>query len=341
MFDRALETLFQFLASEEQLLASCSDALFLRAKVCPQLQLFSGKNLVCEQTFKPDHDALHKRGVRVVSEASGSFDLCLALGSKQRDENFIQFAAALDALKEGGTFLCCLPKELGAGRFEKELKRAGGEALLYVKNHCRVFGLKRSAPLNEAVVASWRALRELRPVETTGLLSRPGIFGWDKIDKGSQLLVDHLPPLRGKVADFGSGYGFLARHILTAPDVTELHLFEAEKLALDASRLSFKDAGTKLHFHWQDLACACAEKNFDAIVANPPFHTGKQMNIALGEKFIETAAAALKRGGEFYMVANSTLPYERTLKKYFGSHEQLAQERGFKVLRARHRAEAR
>lgn len=337
MLDQALETLFQFLQSEEQLLAAARDVLFLRAKDCPQLQLFAGKNLQCEQTFRPDFDVLMKRGLNTVSEKNGKFDLCLALGSKQRDENFIQFVEAVDALKEGGTFVCCLPKELGAGRFEKELKRAGGEELLFVKNHCRVFGLKRTQPLHEEVLAGWRALRELRPVAGTTLLSRPGIFGWDKIDKGSELLVATLPKLRGKVADFGSGYGFLADYVLASSEhVGELHLFEAEKLALDASRQTFREhaLASKLHFHWHDLTAGLAEKNFDAIVANPPFHTGRQMNIALGQKFVEVAAGALKRDGEFYMVANSSLPYEHTLAKKFRSYSQLAQGKGFKVLKA-------
>lgn len=336
MFDRALETLFQFLDSEA-VQAPAQDVLFLRAKVCPQLSLFSGKNLVCEQTFKPDFDALQRRGIPVTTEVQGKFDLCLALGSKQRDENFIQFAAAIDALKEGGVFLCSLPKELGAGRFEKELKRAGGAEILFVKNHCRVFGLKRSCALHEDVVQSWRALRELKPVEGCGLLSRPGIFGWDKIDKGSQLLVSQLPGLKGKIADFGSGYGFLSSHILNScADVSELHLYEAEKIALDASRHSFEklSQAKKLYFHWHDVTAGSEEKGFDAIVSNPPFHSGRQMNISLGEKFLESAAKALKPGGELYMVANSSLPYERTLQNNFRSFSQLVSERGFKVLKA-------
>ena len=337
MLEIARDTLFQFLASDEQLLSAAHDVLFLRAQNCSQLNLFAGKNLVCQQSFKPEYELLEKRGFSPVTEFTGKVDLCLCLGSRQRDENFIQFANGIDALSEGGTFLCCLPKELGAGRFERELKRVGGESILFVKNHCRVFGLKRSGPLDEAVLAEWRALAELRPIPETKLLSRPGIFGWDKIDQGSKLLVSQLPELIGVVGDLGSGYGFLAQHVLQrGAALQELHLFEAEKLALDASQQSFAfhERAEKIRYHWHDVCAGLPKIKFDAIVCNPPFHSGKQVNVTLGEKFIVAAAGALKKEGQLYMVANSTLPYERTLQKHFRSFTQLAAERGFKVLQA-------
>jgi 16S rRNA (guanine1207-N2)-methyltransferase len=46
-------------------------------------------------------------------------------------------------------------------------------------------------------------------------ISRPGVFGWDKADQGSQLLLQHIPRnLSGRGADFGCGYGFLSSAIM-------------------------------------------------------------------------------------------------------------------------------
>ncbi|MBN8550894.1 MAG: methyltransferase [Deltaproteobacteria bacterium] len=336
MFDVACETLFHFLEKESELLHSATDALFLRAQVCPQLALFSQKQLTCQQTFKPHFDALVLRGLHAVTDFSGAVDVSLCLGSKQRDENFILFAAGIDALRHGGTFLSCLPKDLGAGRFEKELHKVGGQPLSYVKNHCRVFGITNDGTCKPEVLEQWRSLARMQTVSGTCLLSRPGVFGWDKIDQGSQLLVSQLPALRGSVAALGSGYGFLSQHVLQSSELRELHLFEAEKIALDASRESLlrDPQAPKLHFHWHDVSSGLPEKSFDAIVTNPPFHTGKQVNIALGEKFIQVAARALKKEGALYLVANSSLPYERTLQKHFRVYEQLISQRGFKVLKA-------
>jgi 16S rRNA (guanine1207-N2)-methyltransferase len=337
MFDKAVDTLFDFVAAQEALLASVRGVAFFRAKSCPGLFSLKSKQLLCIQTFKPDFDLLLQQGFACNSEVNGKFELCLACGSKQRDENFILFADAIDALNLGGVFLCCLPKELGAARFERELGKVGGELISYSKNHCRVFGVRKQKAHNEAVLSEWRQLARLKLVAGTSLLSRPGIFGWDKIDHGSALLVRSLPALYGKVADLGSGYGFLSQHISEShSDIATLELFEAEKLALDASQASFAKSphNSKFRFHWHDVTSGLPEKNFDFIVTNPPFHSGKQTNIGLGEKFIQVASQSLKRGGEFFMVANTSLPYERTLKKCFSEFSQVANEKGFKVLKA-------
>src|SRR5690606_8377260 len=117
MQDRALETLFHYLEGDTALLESSRDVLFLRAQVSAQLAILSQKNLVCHQTFKYDADLLTKRGYEVVTAVGNDrYDLCLFLGSKQRDENLVTFAQGISALRPGGLFVCSLSKELGASR---------------------------------------------------------------------------------------------------------------------------------------------------------------------------------------------------------------------------------
>jgi 16S rRNA (guanine1207-N2)-methyltransferase len=72
----------------------------------------------------------------------------------------------------------------------------------------------------------------------------------------------------------------------------------------------------------------------DCIVMNPPFHDGRVGDPKIGQSFIENAAQNLKRKGVLYMVANRHLPYERTLSKYFEDVEMLAEQDGFKVIKA-------
>ena len=50
--------------------------------------------------------------------------------------------------------------------------------------------------------------------------------------------------------------------------------------------------------------------------------------------FIRAAAGGLRSGGIFYMVANRHLPYEATLKDVFAHVEMIADEGGYKVIRA-------
>jgi 16S rRNA (guanine1207-N2)-methyltransferase len=75
-------------------------------------------------------------------------------------------------------------------------------------------------------------------------------------------------------------------------------------------------------------------QRYDAIVMNPPFHTGRAAEPGLGQALIAAAARALRKGGTLLMVANRQLPYEADLVKHFARVEKLAQEETFKIFRA-------
>ena len=88
-----------------------------------------------------------------------------------------------------------------------------------------------------------------------------------------------------------------------------------------------------MHPIWDDLTAPDKlPKNLDFVIMNPPFHSGKGANSAIGIKFIESAHHALKRYGQLYLVANNHLPYERSLEQLFHKHEIIAQKNGFKVI---------
>ena len=110
-----------------------------------------------------------------------------------------------------------------------------------------------------------------------------------------------------------------------------LDLIEAEARALDCARLNVTDP--RAAFHWADVTVA-SKTAFDAIVMNPPFHTGRAADPSLGIAFIRSAAAALTPQGRLWMVANRHLPYEETLSKCFRDVSQVAVDAGFKVFQA-------
>ena len=55
----------------------------------------------------------------------------------------------------------------------------------------------------------------------------------------------------------------------------------------------------------------------DAVVMNPPFHTGRTAEPGLGQAFITAAARLLAPQGQLWMVANRHLPYETALGGQF------------------------
>ena len=67
---------------------------------------------------------------------------------------------------------------------------------------------------------------------------------------------------------------------------------------------------------------------------NPPFHTGRSAEPALGQDFIKAAARNLTRNGDLWIVANRHLPYEATLSDCFRQVEEVAGDNRFKVFHA-------
>jgi 16S rRNA (guanine1207-N2)-methyltransferase len=295
-------------------------AFFLRAEDPP----FEG--IDCEQSSRPDFLKLKHAVPRL---ENGAWPLGLLLLTKHKEENFANVARGWSLLEPGGTLVCAGANDDGAASLEKQVRKVLGLDDTLSKFHCRVFWLTKDAAEPPAY---WHGLAGLQPVGDSSWVSRPGIFSWDRVDDGSALLAAHLPDdLAGRVADFGCGWGYLARRMLS-PAVTHLDLIDAEHLALDAARANLTDP--RASFHWLDLTREPAPATYDAIVCNPPFHTGRASTPALGQSVIEAAARALRPGGRLYMVANRGLPYEPALKAHFASFETLTDNNKFRVSRA-------
>ncbi len=77
-----------------------------------------------------------------------------------------------------------------------------------------------------------------------------------------------------------------------------------------------------------------SEQRVEAVVMNPPFHTGRAADPALGATFIKAAARMLTLSGTLHMVANRHLPYEAVLAQTFREVSEVAGNTRFKVIRA-------
>jgi len=318
--------------------------LFLRGREGAALHAQPRAGLVATQPFKPEADRLARIGVEIVDEAalpSARFPLVLVLPPRQRQEARALMAKASAAVAEGGVIVVAVTNDEGAKSRESDLKQLVRSVSVASKHHCRVFWSAPGASIDAALQAQWVVADAPRTIAAENVpggsfQTRPGVFAWDRVDAASALLASALPDdLRGRVADLGAGWGYLTLQVLArCPQVISVDLYEADARALVLAEANL--AGTKqaVHFHWQDVAAGVSER-FDAIVCNPPFHAlGRGDRPDIGRAFIAAAAQALNPGGRLWLVANRHLPYEQALAEGFAEVAIVAQNAGFKIVRA-------
>ena len=262
--------------------------------------------------------------------ADGSADDITLYAPPGAVERRYVLAQALRVLKAGGRLDVMAPKDKGGSRLAKELKGFGLEFAENAKAHHRRVQLTRP----EAVEGLDAAIRDGAPRIVPGLeaWSQPGVFAWDRIDTGTALLAQVLPPLKGNGIDLGCGYGALATVVLRAPAVTSLRMIDLDRRALSAAKKNVED--TRARFEWDDVRTLEAEGTLDFVVSNPPFHDGGIEDKRLGQKFIRKSAELLKKGGVAWIVANRHLPYEQDLNEVFKRVNMVADQQGFKVFEA-------
>ncbi|CDX36705.1 Ribosomal rna small subunit methyltransferase C [Mesorhizobium plurifarium] len=329
-----LKTLFYpFEAEALPLPGKGARVLFLGAE--PGFRLPAGFEAALHlvQGFRPHFRALQASGHAVTPRAEGEgYDIALVLAGRHRGQNELRIAEAVERIAPGAPVVVAGSKDDGIDSLRKRIDALAPLAGHLPKHHGVAFWFRRAG--TEAA-ATLRAGNPDLVVEG-GFKTKPGMFSFDRIDAGSKLLAASLPDdLKGNVADFCAGWGYLAAEVLQrSQSLTALDLYEADFEALEAARVNVHGA-IEPRFFWTDLLAEAVERRYDAIVMNPPFHSGRAAEPGIGAGMIRAASKALKPGGRLFMVANRQLPYEQVLSAAFSSHAEIARDGMFKVFSAR------
>lgn len=181
---------------------------------------------------------------------------------------------------------------------------------------------------------------QLRPcidIDGLQLISKPGQFGWNKVDQGSALLAEHLPDFFGQfrtppgsILDLGCGYGYLsvmaARHV-------QAHIVATDNNA--AALLSCQANFAVLNIDGEVIASDCGDRigdRFDAIICNPPFHQGFDTDSDLTRRFVESSLRHLAPEGKALFVVNRFVPLEQSAASAGLVTVGVAENRSFKLL---------
>ena len=161
-----------------------------------------------------------------------------------------------------------------------------------------------------------------------------GVFSRGEVDTGTRLLLEALPEeMHGEILDLGCGWGVIGISIARKWPGTQVTMADVNIRALDLSRKNAERNRAEVICAESDGMEALADRNFDAVVTNPPIRAGKQVIY----KMFADAAQRLKPGGALYLVIRKQQGAEsciRYLETIYAKVEKLDKSGGFWVLKA-------
>ena len=344
-------TLFQLLI-EATVSENAQDALFILDENTEShlLSSLSRFNAPCIITNRFDlYEQLRANNISTDRLAFSDFNFNLAVQafdaiayriSKEKPLTNWCLNKAAELLKPSGKLILAGKKEDGLKSYVQACnKKLGlrGKEKKHGNNYLTVLE-KTGEPLEYLDDKDYPNKRKIAEAFNYQVYSKPGQFGWQKIDAGSALLTEVFAqwladktPQKMTALDLGCGYGFLSL-ALCHKGVARIIASDNNAAALESCEYNLSLAG---HDNFQVIPADCAggiEEKADLILCNPPFHQGFDNDHTLTGRFVSAAARALNTGGQALFVVNAFIPLEKAARPYFKHCEQLQNNNKFKVL---------
>lgn len=137
----------------------------------------------------------------------------------------------------------------------------------------------------------------VRKVETAA-----GIFSPAGLDKGTAVLLQHVPTPRGRVLDIGCGWGPITLTAAEQSPASTVHGVDVNERSIELTRLNARRLGLD-NVVVGTPDSVDAELEFDTIWSNPPIRIGKEALHELLMLWLPRLAA----GGEAWLVVQKNL----------------------------------
>ena len=127
-----------------------------------------------------------------------------------------------------------------------------------------------------------------------------GVFSKKGLDFGTRALLEtlELDRMKGKVLDFGCGYGPIGIYLALNPEL-EVHMIDINRRSLELARKNVDLNHVNVTIYESDIYSNVHCK-FDYIVSNPPIRVGKKILYEILFK----AKEYLNKNGELWIVVN-------------------------------------
>lgn len=267
----------------------------------------------------------------------GPFDRVYCRVSKEKPLVHHLINLAGRHLKPGGELVLCGHKSEGIKTYgDKAARYLGASEKARKQGELYTARLKRGDTLG--AVLPDNHYPEARPIADYGgltLYSKPGLYGWQKIDRGSELLWQQAKPILEQhkpetLLDLGCGYGYLGLMTKGLP-LQRRVMTDNNAAAVAMARLNADHNGVTADVLADDCARHIDER-FDTVLCNPPFHQGFSISDDLTERFLQSAYQHLNPEGVALFVVNQFIPLERKAQGLFRRIDTLIDSDGFKVV---------
>jgi len=171
------------------------------------------------------------------------------------------------------------------------------------------------------------------------VVNHAGVFCAERLDVGTRFLLANLPPRTGAehVVDLGCGNGVVGLAAALANPEARVTFVDESYQAVASAEATYR---ANLPDTWRaafvvgDGLAGFARGSVDLVLNNPPFHSHQATTDRAAWRMFTGSRAALRPGGELWVVGNRHLGYHVKLKRIFGNAEVVAANRKFVVLRA-------
>ncbi len=256
--------------------------------------------------------------------------------AKEKAINLHIISEAFKHLKKNGKLILIGYKNEGIKSLCSKIQSSYECRISIKKYKSQLHLVEIETPYAQSEVLSEAQYSELQKlcINNTEFYTKPGVYGWNKIDRGSELLIEALSKNKQaidtlEVLDLGCGYGYLS---IKAKELgfQRIDATDNNAAAIHSCLSNFQMYSMSGEVFADDHA-KHREKKYDLVLCNPPFHKGFGHTKSLTEIFTQQASSLLKPNGEAYIVTNQFIGIEKIADKLFSASVLLLKQEGFKV----------
>ena len=171
------------------------------------------------------------------------------------------------------------------------------------------------------------------------ITSYPGVFSFKQIDDGTQFLVEtiNLNPGIETVIDLGCGNGIIGLYLAKYNDIKKIVFTDDSYLAIESAKENWNNnfvTKPDADFLIEHSLESMPDDSVDLVVTNPPYHQGFTNTMQIALSFFSDAHRVLKKGGEFWIVANNHLGYFKSLDIMYASVTRIAKNSNYTIYKA-------